>query len=62
VCGARETRTFQRGIDWLRSLNIEVLNLGSQECATLLADYIQKNPALWQEDFGDDYSCDLHKS
>ena len=49
-----ESRTFQGGIDWLRSLNIEVLDLDSQECVTLLTTYIQKNPALWHEDIGED--------
>jgi creatinine deaminase len=49
-----ESRTFQGGIDWLRSLNIEVLDLDSQECVTLLAAYIEKNPALWHEDIGEE--------
>src|SRR6184192_4603135 len=42
-----ESRTFQGGIDWLRSLDIEVIDLDSQECVTLLSDYIQRNPAVW---------------
>jgi creatinine deaminase len=49
-----ESRTFQGGIDWLRSLNIEVIDLDSQECVTLLAAYIEKNPAIWHEDIGED--------
>jgi cytosine deaminase len=49
-----ESRTFQGGIDWLRSLDIEVLDLDSQECVTLLTNYIQKNPAIWHEDIGED--------
>src|ERR1700745_3086138 len=48
----RDSRNFQGGIDWLRSLNIEAIDLDSQECVTLLADYIQKNPAVWHEDIG----------
>lgn len=47
-----ESRNFQGGIDWLRSLNIEAIDLDSQECFTLLADYIQKNPTVWYEDIG----------
>ena len=47
-----ESRNFQGGIGWLRSLNIEAIDLDSQECVTLLADYIQKNPAVWHEDIG----------
>jgi cytosine deaminase len=49
-----ESRNFQGGIDWLRSLNIEVIDLDSQECVTLLAAYIEKNPAIWHEDIGED--------
>jgi cytosine deaminase len=49
-----ESRTFQGGIEWLRSLTIEVIDLDSQECITLLSDYIQKNPAIWHEDIGKD--------
>jgi len=48
-----ESRTFQGGIDWLRSLNIEVIDLDSQECVTLLTAYIEENPAIWQEDIGE---------
>ncbi len=49
-----ESRTFQGGIAWLRSLNIEVIDLDSQECVTLLTNYIQKNPAIWHEDIGEE--------
>ena len=47
-----ESRTLQGGIDWLRGLGIEVIDLDSEECVTLLSDYIQKNPAVWREDIG----------
>jgi cytosine/creatinine deaminase len=49
-----ESRNFQGGIDWLRSLGIEVIDLDSEECVTLLADYIRANPAVWNEDIGVD--------
>ena len=49
-----ESRTFQGGIAWLRSLNIEVIDLDSQERVTLLTNYIQKNPAIWHEDIGEE--------
>jgi creatinine deaminase len=49
-----ESRTFQGGIDWLRSLNIEVIDLDSQECVTLLSAYIKTNPAIWHEDIGEE--------
>lgn len=47
-----ESRNFQGGVDWLRSLGIEVIDLDSQECAQLLADYIRANPSVWNEDIG----------
>jgi cytosine deaminase len=47
-----ESRNFQGGIDWLRSLEIEVIDLDSAECVSLLADYIRQNPAVWNEDIG----------
>jgi len=49
-----ESRTFQGGIDWLRSLGVKVVDLDSQECANLLGEYISKNPAIWSEDIGEE--------
>jgi cytosine/creatinine deaminase len=49
-----ESRNFQGGIDWLRSLGIEVIDLDSRECFALLADYIHANPAIWNEDIGEE--------
>src|SRR6202163_2149249 len=47
-----ESRNFQGGIDWLRSLGVQVIDLDSQECVAVLADYIHANPAVWNEDIG----------
>jgi cytosine deaminase len=47
-----ESRNFQGGVDWLRSLGVRVIDLNSQECVALLADYIRANPAVWNEDIG----------
>lgn len=47
-----ESRNFKGGIDWLRSLGIEVVDLDSRECFELLADYIRANPEVWNEDIG----------
>jgi cytosine/creatinine deaminase len=49
-----ESRNFQGGIDWLRSLGVQVIDLDSQECVSLLADYIRANPAVWNEDIGEE--------
>ena len=47
-----ESRNFQGGLDWLRSLGIQVIDLDSAECVSLLADYIRVNPQVWNEDIG----------
>ena len=47
-----ESRNFQGGLDWLRSLGIQVVDLDSQECVSLLAEYIRANPNVWNEDIG----------
>lgn len=47
-----ESRTFQGGIEWLRSLGVQVIDLDSKECATLLGAYIQSHPEIWNEDIG----------
>jgi cytosine deaminase len=49
-----ESRNFQGGIDWLRALGVEVIDLDSQECVTMLAEYIRANPAVWNEDIGEE--------
>jgi len=49
-----ESRTFAGGIAWLRSLGIEVIDLDSAECRELLAGYIEKNSAVWNEDIGEE--------
>ncbi|HEY2117928.1 MAG TPA: nucleoside deaminase [Candidatus Acidoferrum sp.] len=47
-----ESKNFQGGEEWLRSLGVEVIDLNSQECISLLANYIKANPAVWNEDIG----------
>jgi cytosine deaminase len=47
-----ESRNFQGGIEWLRSLGVGVIDVDSQECVELLAEYIRLNPEVWNEDIG----------
>jgi cytosine/creatinine deaminase len=49
-----EQRTFQGGVDWLRSLGVKVIDLDSSECVELLTDYIRANPEVWNEDIGEE--------
>jgi cytosine/creatinine deaminase len=48
-----ESRNFQGGTEWLRSFGVKVTDLDSQECVTLLADYIAAHPEVWNEDIGE---------
>jgi creatinine deaminase len=47
-----ESRNFEGGMEWLRSLGINVIDLDSGECASLLREYIRANPEIWNEDIG----------
>ncbi len=47
-----ESKTFQGGIDWLRSLGVQIIDLESKECFSMLQKYISENPAVWNEDIG----------
>ena len=47
-----ESRTFAGGLDWLRSVGVEVIDLDSQECFELMAGFIREHPEVWYEDIG----------
>jgi cytosine/creatinine deaminase len=49
-----ESRNFQGGVNWLRSLGINVVDLDSAECVSLMADYIRDYPEIWKEDIGEE--------
>ena len=48
-----ESANFPGGIDWLREHSIEVVDLRSAECITMLESFIDGNPELWNEDIGE---------
>ncbi len=48
-----ESQTFRGGIDWLREHGVEVIDLQSAECASLLKSFIDANPEVWNEDIGE---------
>lgn len=50
---AGESVNFQGGVEWLRESGIEVVDLRSEECIRMLADYIQRYPQIWNEDIGE---------
>ena len=49
-----ESRNFQGGVDWLRSLGVKVIDLDSEDCASMLSEYIRANPEIWNEDIGEE--------
>ena len=49
-----ESVNFAGGIDWLRENGVEVIDLGSEECIRMLADYIAAHPEVWNEDIGEE--------
>ena len=48
-----ESVNFAGGVDWLRENGVEVVDLASQECIDMLANWIRDNPNLWAEDIGE---------
>lgn len=49
-----ESVNFAGGLDWLRENGVEVIDLHSEECIHLLADYIAAHPEVWNEDIGEE--------
>src|SRR6201993_3517263 len=47
-----ESRNFQGGIEWLRSLGIRVFDFDFEECVAMMAGYIREHPEIWNEDIG----------
>ena len=49
-----ESRTFSGGIEWLRENGVTVIDLDSQQCRELLAEFIARHPEVWNEDIGEE--------
>ncbi|GAA4855113.1 nucleoside deaminase [Luteimonas vadosa] len=49
-----ESVNFAGGIDWLREHGVEVVDLADQRCIAMLGEWIAANPAVWNEDIGED--------
>jgi cytosine deaminase len=49
-----ESVNFAGGLDWLREHGVEVIDLHSEECIRLLADYVAAHPEVWNEDIGEE--------
>jgi cytosine/creatinine deaminase len=53
-----EARTFHGGHDWLTENGVEVVVLDDPECVQMMDEFIAANPALWNEDIGEDEQSD----
>ena len=49
-----ESVNFRGGIDWLQENGIKVIDLASKECVEMLGTFIAENPAVWNEDIGEE--------
>ena len=47
-----ESKTFRGGLDWLRERGVQIIELDSPDCRTLLQSFIDKHPEVWNEDIG----------
>jgi cytosine/creatinine deaminase len=48
-----ESVNFAGGLDWLRQNGVRVVDLQSAECIGMLGAWIRGNPAVWNEDIGE---------
>ena len=48
-----ESVNFAGGVDWLRDNGVTIVDLASQTCIRMLADYIAIHPDVWNEDIGE---------
>lgn len=51
---AGEAVTFPGAAEFMKSHDVEVIDLNLEECQQLMKEFIQKNPKLWNEDIGED--------
>jgi len=49
-----ESENFEGGIDWLRENNVKVVDLDSEICKKMLENFVLENPAIWNEDIGEE--------
>lgn len=47
-----ENETFKGPEDYLTKRGVNLINLDSRECKTLMAEFIKEKPGLWNEDIG----------
>jgi creatinine deaminase len=48
-----ENKTFKGPEKYLKKRGVKLINLNSEECKKLIADFIKNKPKLWNEDIGE---------
>ena len=49
-----ESVTFGGGIDWIRENGVDVVDMNSEPCMSMMSEFIERNPELWNEDIGEE--------
>lgn len=49
-----ESVNFSGELAWLAESGVKVIDLNSQTCIAMMADYIKANPVIWNEDIGEE--------
>jgi creatinine deaminase len=49
-----ESVSFQGGMEWLRECGVNVIDLHSAECISLMREFIAAHPEVWNEDIGEE--------
>ncbi len=49
-----ESVNFSGGVEWLKQNGVEIIDLNSDDCISMLANYIKDNPEIWNEDIGEE--------
>ena len=47
-----ESKTFPGAPEFMRSHGVEVIDLNDPECIAMMTEFIEAEPALWNEDIG----------
>ena len=47
-----ESVNFSGGVAWLKENGVKIIDLHSEECITMLNNYISRNQDIWNEDIG----------
>ena len=47
-----ESVNFSGGVAWLKENGVKIIDLHSEECITMLKNYISRNQDIWNEDIG----------